>query len=85
MDDKQIQSSEIFALKIIKTLNNEGHNSGRRSISNYFNKRYYEISELEIRKRIDDLLDRGYISSSKGPKGCEITAAGDQFLSNNFL
>ena len=82
MDDKEILSGEIFTLKIIKKLNDNGYSSGRRSISNYFNKRYYEISEIEIRKRIDALQDRGYISFLKGPKGCEITAKGNQFLAN---
>ncbi|WP_326907801.1 sigma 54-interacting transcriptional regulator [Sedimentibacter sp. MB31-C6] len=63
---------EMTVLDIIKSRENKGLGTGRRSIYEEFCKSYYRISEKEIRNIIKKLEEDGRITISVGRKGCRI-------------
>lgn len=77
-------STSLFVLKAIDDLNKNGMNSGRRSITSYFSKKFYPISELDTRKILEQLENEGLIEVFKGPKGCIINNKGIDFIENNI-
>lgn len=79
----KLHSTELFILKIIRDFNDMKKNAGRRSICNHFCKKYFKISEVEVRQKIDFLLEKGFISVTKGPKGCELLELGFELLLNS--
>ena len=80
-----LSSTEFFTLKIISDLNKNNKSSGRRSITEEFEKKYIPISELEIRKNIDFLESKEYIEVYKGPRGCVVSEQGYEKLLENLI
>lgn len=85
IDNLNLFSTEFFVLKIIDNLNKKNLNSGRRSIKDYFDKNYTSISEIEVRKRIENLEKQGLIKVYKGPKGCIVTEKGVNIINKNII
>ena len=63
-------------LKILYYRSKMDFPTGRRSLTETFNKLFYEISEIEVRNLIDDLEDQGYLEVNIGRAGNEITEKG---------
>ncbi|SHJ40177.1 sigma-54 interaction domain-containing protein [Lutispora thermophila] len=76
-------TGEELVLKLIYYGNKIGINTGRRTLHTLFNKIYYEISEMEIRKLIDKLSEDEKIEKNIGRDGNSITSTGIDFLLNN--
>ncbi|GAU78629.1 sigma-54-dependent Fis family transcriptional regulator [Fusibacter sp. 3D3] len=66
-DDK-----EKFVIEILKDLLKKGLGTGRRSIHEAYCKKYYKISETEIREILKKLADDGVIEIYPGRKGCQL-------------
>lgn len=76
-------TGEELVLKLVYYADKIGINTGRRTLHTLFNKIYYEISEMEIRKIIDKLAEDGKLQKNVGRDGNSITSAGINFLLNN--
>ncbi|MBF4691571.1 sigma-54 interaction domain-containing protein [Fusibacter ferrireducens] len=64
-----------FVLEILRDLSQNGLATGRRSIHEAFCKRYYKISESEIREILKQLADDGVIEIFPGRKGCRLKSS----------
>jgi len=79
-------TGEEFVLKLLYYAEKIGINTGRRTLHVLYNKIYYEISEMEIRKHIDKLSSDGKIEKNIGREGNSITPLGISFLlKNNYI
>lgn len=74
--DKDIPFKEILMIKSIDYCTKENLNTGRRSLTEYFSDNYYPISEIETRKIISILQEKGLIIVNKGRSGCSLTKEG---------
>ncbi|MGM0379229.1 MAG: sigma-54 interaction domain-containing protein [Bacillota bacterium] len=81
----KLRSKQFFILFLINKLNNDNKNSGRRTLKDYYSKKYSEISEIEIRKIIDTLVSNYYIKVLKGPKGNVVTNKGRKKINENKI
>jgi len=64
--------TEKRVLDILKELQTKGLGTGRRSIHESFCKKYYKISESEIRETIKTLAEDGLVEVFPGRKGCQL-------------
>nr|WP_312577019.1 sigma 54-interacting transcriptional regulator [Sedimentibacter sp.] len=69
---QSVKDVEMMVLDIIKSREQKGLGTGRRSIYEEFCRNYYKISEKEIRSIIKKLEIDGYIIVSLGRKGCQV-------------
>lgn len=78
--DNNISFRELLMLKSISSCIDKGSGSGRRSLCAYFSDNYFEISEMETRKILEDLEQKGLISIQKGRTGCELSNSGRLYI-----
>jgi len=77
--DKEIDDinlTEYLLLGLIKREQEGGRGTGRRSLHKAFCSIHHSISEVNIRKAIENLAEKGYVTIHKGRLGCEITIDG---------
>lgn len=74
--DGKISFRELLMLKSIAACRAKGLGTGRRSLCTYFSDNYFEISEMETRKVLDELEQKGLLIIQKGRAGCGFTEAG---------
>ncbi len=67
-------------LKLIFNRQMAGMTTGRRSLKEEFIRRYYPISEMEIRDHLEELRRHQLLRVKRGRAGTGITAAGIQAL-----
>lgn len=77
--DKE-HNGQYLLLKSFYYRDSMGLSTGRRSLTRLFNKLYYNISEMEVRKLIRILIDKGAIKVNEGRKGNQITDYGVKLL-----
>ncbi|MBU3191525.1 sigma 54-interacting transcriptional regulator [Clostridium bowmanii] len=85
--DKDISDITLLEYLLLKLLSQEDgeRNTGRRSLHNYFCNIYYNISEVNIRKNLDSLAQKGYVKANKGRRGSEITIEGISVLGTKIV
>lgn len=76
MNEIELFGSDVYTLRSVYSLNNTGQNSGRRSLTRTFTKKYYALSEIDMRGILEKLESQELITISKGPTGCEISEKG---------
>lgn len=74
------ENEDYLLLRIIFNRKTANINTGRRSLKEEFSKRFYPISEMEVRQHLASLEENGYVTISKGRQGTEITAKGVDLL-----
>lgn len=76
VEEGHLNEIDIQILNAIKNLNALGKISGRTGIYSHLAKEGNPISEYRVRKGIDTLLSRGYITTAEGRYGLLITDKG---------
>lgn len=72
----QKHDGRYLLLKILYYLCKNDKDSGRRSLTDMFNKIYYDISEMEIREMIEKLSENNLLNVRRGRAGTVITKKG---------
>lgn len=80
-----ITLTEYLLLELLKQEQENGRSTGRRSLCIIFRSSYHNISEVNIRKAIDNLAQKDYLIIHKGRRGCEITIEGIDVLNNKQI
>lgn len=78
--DEKISFCQLLMLKSISACADKGFGSGRRSLCSYFSDNYFDISEMETRKILDELEQEGLLIIHKGRTGCELTDSGRLYV-----
>ena len=78
--DEKISFCQLLMLKSIAVCADKGLGSGRRSLCSYFSENYFDISEMETRKILDELEQEGLLIIHKGRTGCELTDSGHLYV-----
>jgi len=73
---------DALLLKRLYHLDQNGNDTGRRSLTEAFKHNYYEISEMEVRKILNKLKENDMIKVSRGRAGTSITKSGLEYLNN---
>ncbi|UOF92093.1 sigma 54-interacting transcriptional regulator [Fodinisporobacter ferrooxydans] len=83
----QLGDQEIYLalLTAIETLKKRGLSAGRRTLSVFLASRHLQLSEQQIRNKLDVLEKHGYILKTKGRSGASISAKGQRILWQNGL
>ncbi len=77
---------QYLLLKLLYSRERYGKNTGRRSLTAAFNKKYYSVSEMEIRELIAELADKDKIFVKRGRGGNQITEEGiNDLREKNFI
>ncbi len=80
INQPSIMSYHIFILYLVWLANQKNRPAGRRTLQEQFSKKYYPISEIEMRQNIDLLIEKGLLQIKGGPKGCVVLPKGLQIL-----
>lgn len=80
-DEKILDDSyQLELLQAIEWLRKTGRSSGRKSLSIHLHEKGYYLSEQQIRKKLDQLEQQGYISKEIGRAGSALTLLGKKML-----
>jgi len=74
---------DSLLLKRLYFLDQNGLDTGRRSLKEDFRHQYYDISEMEVRKILKKLKKDDMIEIARGRAGTSITKTGLDYLKNN--
>ena len=74
--EKNSPNKKMLLLKRLYNLSINNQPSGRRSLREDFKQNFYDISEMEIRKILDQLNEKDLIKRSRGRSGTSITDKG---------
>jgi len=74
------QNEDYLILRIIFNRKAANITTGRRSLKEEFSRKFYPISEMEVREHLSNLQKKEYIKIHKGRAGTDITDKGVDFL-----
>lgn len=75
-----LRASEVCLMRLVREFGHRNRPTGRRTLHEAFTRRYFKLSEMEIRGRIDRLEKLGYLEVEPGPRGCRLRPEGAGLL-----
>ncbi|WP_312093983.1 sigma-54 interaction domain-containing protein [Aminipila sp.] len=72
-------------LQAISEINKKGLNAGRKIVTELLNQREIQLTENQVRKRIDTLCQKGFVEVSKGKMGTTLTDKGRRYMNKNGM